>query len=58
MADHSTEFAAKSPFQLAEEISRADTVKLNFGGEVYGLTKDEIGWIVLALRGISQTRRT
>ena len=53
MSDHGTEFEAKTPRQLAEELSRADTVKLNFGGEVYQLTENEVGWIVLALRGTS-----
>ena len=57
MAEHGTEFAARTPHQLAEELSRVDSVKLNFGGEVYALTRDEIGWIVLALRGISATYR-
>lgn len=47
---------AKDPGQLADEIARADTVKLRFDEEVYQLTKDEVGWIVLALRGIALSR--
>lgn len=45
-----TTFEAKAPAQLAEEISRADSVKLRFDEEVYPLTRTEIDWIVLALR--------
>lgn len=44
---------AKSPAQLADDVAKADTIKLNFGGEVYKLTKAETDWIVLALRGIN-----
>lgn len=48
--DHvTTEFEAKTPRQLGEEISRADSVKLKFDEEVYSLTRLEIGWIVAAL---------
>lgn len=46
-----TEFEAKTPRQLGEEISRADSVKLKFDEEVYPLTRLEIGWIVAALAG-------
>ncbi len=45
--------AAKNPTQLADDIARADTVKLRFDEEVYQLNRDEVGWIVLALRGIA-----
>lgn len=47
-----TEFEAKTPEQLAEELARADTIKLNYGGEVYQLTEREVDWIVQSLRGI------
>lgn len=47
---------AKCPAELADDIARADTVKLNFGGEVYQLNQDEVSWIVLALRGISRPK--
>lgn len=54
-ADHassSLDAAKDDPAQLADDIARADTVKLRFGDEVYQLTEEEVGWIVDAMRAL------
>jgi hypothetical protein len=50
----SNEHEAKSPTHLADELIRADSVKLKFSDEVYPLTAAEVCWIVAGLRGIQQ----
>lgn len=47
---------AKTPEELARDILRADTIKLNFGGEVYQLTEVEKEWIAMALQGINPNK--
>lgn len=48
------ESPAESPEQLASDFLRADTVKLNFGGEIYQLTSCEIQWIAEALQAMER----
>jgi hypothetical protein len=43
------EFPAKTPDELASDLSRADKVTLKFDNENHTLTPEEVGWFVTGL---------